>query len=212
MTSVGAGGPDRMETTMLDLGPAAATVAEVVTGVRDDQLTDPTPCAGTPVAALLDHVHGLAVGLALAGRKDAPPDAPPHPDAAHLPADWRTRVPAELDRLVAVWRDPQAWQGTADGAGMQLPGSTWGRVTLNELVVHGWDLAVATGQPYPADAGSVAACLRYVVDFDADLPGARDGIYGPVVPVPDDAPALDRLLGRTGRHPHWQPAAQATTG
>jgi hypothetical protein len=33
----------------------------------------------------------------------------------------------------------------------------------------------------------------------------RDGMYGPVVPVADDAPAFDRLLGQTGRDPGWRP-------
>ena len=27
------------------------------------------------------------------------------------------------------------------------------------------------------------------------------GVYGPAVPVPEDAPLLDRLLGLTGRQP-----------
>ena len=45
-----------METIQLDLGPQAAEVARVVAGIRDDQLGDPTPCADTPVAGLLDHV------------------------------------------------------------------------------------------------------------------------------------------------------------
>ncbi|MEU2348711.1 TIGR03086 family metal-binding protein [Modestobacter sp. NPDC049651] len=194
---------------MLDLGPTAQAVAALLPGVRDDQLADPTPCAGTPVAGLLDHLHGLARGLAGVARK-GPPGTPPVPDAARLPADWRTRVPVELDDLVAAWRDPAAWTGEAEGGGgIRLPGATWGRVTLNELVVHGWDLAVATGRPYRPDPDAVAACLRYVADFDRDLPGARDGIYGPVVPVAEDAPALDRLLGATGRDPSWRARAAA---
>ena len=200
-----------METTILDLGPAATAVAAVVADVRDDQLAGPTPCAGTPVAGLLDHLHGLALGLALAARKAPPPGTPPVADAARLPGDWRSRVPVELDGLAAAWRDPGAWEGTADGAGgIRLPGATWGRVTLNELVVHGWDLAAATGRAYEPDPVAVAACLRYVVDFDAEFPGARDGIYGPVVAVPPDAPPLDRLLGLTGRDPAWsaRPAPQ----
>ena len=34
------------------------------------------------------------------------------------------------------------------------------------------------------------------------------GLFGPPVPVPDDAPTLHRLLGAAGRDPAWTPPAQ----
>jgi hypothetical protein len=37
------------------------------------------------------------------------------------------------------------------------------------------------------------------------MPEARAQIYGPVVPVPGNAPAFDQLLGLTGRSPGWRP-------
>jgi uncharacterized protein (TIGR03086 family) len=73
--------------------------------------------------------------------------------------------------------------------------------------VHGWDLAVATGRPYTPDPAAVGVCIDYAHQFAAAAPEARDSIYGPEVPVPADAPALDRLLGLTGRDPHWTPPA-----
>jgi uncharacterized protein (TIGR03086 family) len=69
--------------------------------------------------------------------------------------------------------------------------------------VHGWDLAVATGQPYAVDDDAARACLRFTVDFARGAPEARDAMYGAVVPVPGDAPVFDRLLGQTGRDPSW---------
>jgi hypothetical protein len=30
-------------------------------------------------------------------------------------------------------------------------------------------------------------------------------VFGPVVPVPDDAPLLDRVIGLSGRDPGWKP-------
>ena len=52
-----------------DFAPQAAEVARVVAGVRDDQLTDPTPCAGTSVAAMLDHFVGLTLAFRLGAEK-----------------------------------------------------------------------------------------------------------------------------------------------
>jgi uncharacterized protein (TIGR03086 family) len=78
-------------------------------------------------------------------------------------------------------------------------------VTLNEVLVHGWDLAVATGQEYRPDQAGAQRCLAFAIDFEKGAPEARNGIYGPVVPVSAGAPAFDRLLGQTGRDPGWRP-------
>jgi uncharacterized protein (TIGR03086 family) len=79
-----------------------------------------------------------------------------------------------------------------------------GGVALNEVLLHGWDLAVATGQEYRPDPASVEACLALVTGMNQ--PGNEElhnGQFGPVVPVPASAPALDRLLGLAGRSPSW---------
>ena len=192
-----------MQTTTLDLGPQAAEVARVVAGVGDDQLTAPTPCAGTPVAGLLDHLVGLTLAFRLAAEKRPLPGAP-RASAEHLPADWRTVIPQQLDALVAAWQEPAAWEGMAEAGGVQMPAPAIGVVALNEVLVHGWDVAVATGQEYRADPASAEACLGFSVDLAAGAPDARNAMFGPVVPVPDDAPVLDRLLGQTGRDPGWR--------
>jgi uncharacterized protein (TIGR03086 family) len=192
-------------TTSLDLGPQAAEVKRVVAGVRDDQLTDPTPCTGTPVAALLDHFDGLTAAFRMAAEK-SPLAGGPSADAEHLVPDWRTKIPAQLDALVAAWAEPGAWDGLTEIAGMRMPARAAGVVALNEVLVHGWDLAAATGQPYTADPAAAEACFEFGKGFAIGAPEARDAMYGPVVPVSDDAPVLDRLLGQTGRDPAWAPS------
>jgi uncharacterized protein (TIGR03086 family) len=191
-------------TTALDLAPQAAEVARVIAGVRDDQLTDPTPCDGTSVAAMLDHFVGLTVAFRL-GAEKSPMEGAPSADADHLPADWRERLPGQLDALVAAWDQPEAWDGTTEVGGVRMPAAAMGVVAANEVLVHGWDLAVATGQPYAVDPLTAEACLEFNKGFAAGAPEARDAIYGPVVPVPDGAPVFDRLLGQTGRDPSWRP-------
>jgi uncharacterized protein (TIGR03086 family) len=191
-----------MQMQTLDLGPQTTEVARIVAGVRDDQLGGPTPCGDTPVAGLLDHLVGLTLAFRYAAEK-SPLAGGPRASAENLTPEWRTELPARLAALAAAWRDPAAWDGMTEGAGVQMPGGAMGVVALNEVLVHGWDLAVATGQEYRADPAAVEACLELAVEFAAGSPEARDEMYGPVVPVPDDAPAFDRLLGQTGRDPHW---------
>lgn len=195
-----------MQTTTHDLGPTCAEVARVVAGVRDDQLTDPTPCAGTSVAAMLDHLVGLTVAFRH-GAEKSPLTGGPSADADHLPADWRERLPAQLDALVAAWRQPAAWEGLTEVAGARMPAPAMGVVALNEVLVHGWDLAVATRQEYGVDPAGAQACLDFAIEFAQGAPEFRNAIYGPVVPVAETAPLLDRLLGQTGRDPGWAPAS-----
>jgi uncharacterized protein (TIGR03086 family) len=190
-----------METMQLDLGPQAAEVTRVVAGILDDQLDDPTPCADTPVAGLLAHLVGLTTAFRMAAEK-TPVAGGPSASADDLPPDWRTRIPAQLDGLVAAWRQPSAWEGTAEAGGVTMPAPVAGIVALDEVLVHGWDLAVATRQDYAADPASVAACAEFAAQAAAD---PAPGLFGPPVPVPDDAPPLDRLLGLTGRDPGWRP-------
>ena len=193
-----------MERTQLNLAPQAAELARVVAGIRDDQLGDPTPCAGTPVAGLLAHVVGLITAFRMAAEK-TPVSGGPSASPDDLPPDWRTRIPAQLDALVAAWQQPSAWEGTAEAGGVVMPAPVAAVVTLDEVLVHGWDLAVATGQHYTADPASVAACTEFAAQAAAQ--GPTPGLFGPPVPVPDDAPPLDRLLGLTGRDPAWRPPA-----
>lgn len=194
-------------TVPLDLAATARAVAGVVTGIRDDQLGHPTPCDGMPVAALLDHLHGLAWAFRVAATKS--PEATgtaPAADAAHLVPDWRSEIPARLDALAQAWRDPAAWQGMTAAGGMDLPGAVAGSIAVDELVLHGWDLAVATGREFTPDDDALALVAEFTAAMSA--PGqeaSREGLFGPVVPVPADAPRWHRALGHAGRDPFWTP-------
>ena len=173
-------------------------------GVRDDQLTDPTPCPGTSVAAMLDHLVGLTYAFRMAAEK-TPAKGGPSASADDLAPDWRTRLPAQLEALVAAWHEPAAWEGMTEAGGVKMPAGAIGVVALDEVLIHGWDLAVATGQEYRPDPVSVQTCLEFVGDRSDEPADANPGLFGPVVPVPADAPAFDRLLGQTGRDPGWSP-------
>lgn len=200
--SPGAGG-GRHPMTVPDLEPAARRIVALLDGVPDAALTAATPCADMPVAGLLDHVIGFSEAFR-AGAAKEPDRGGPVADAAHLDPGWRTLLPQRLDALVAAWRDPAAAEGTTRIAGIEMPATTTVVVALDELVLHGWDLARATGQPYVPDAADVTAILGFVESFGS--PEGTPGLFGPAVPVPDDAPPFDRALGLSGRDPAWRPS------
>ena len=70
--------------------------------------------------------------------------------------------------------------------------------------MHSWDLARATGQSVDLDEDFAAALLGGMRRMEDVL--RTSGQYGPPVPVPDDAPVVDRLMGFIGRDPAWRPA------
>jgi uncharacterized protein (TIGR03086 family) len=182
----------------VDLHPAADRLAGLVEALPEEALDRPTPCADYNVAALLDHVAGGLLAFRAAAVKQPLPGGPSG-DANNLAPDWRTRIQRDARALADAWDDPAAWAGMTAAGGVELPGDVAGIVALDELVLHGWDLAKATAQPAGYDGPGLEEVLGMVTDF-------RDsGIYGPEVAVPDDSPLFDRILGKSGRDPAWQP-------
>ena len=192
--------------TFVDLEPATRRMAELIRGIPDERLGRPTPCPAYALGDLVDHVAGLTLAFTAAATKTTANTGSQGPsgDASRLGDDWRTRIPRDLAALAEAWRDPAAWQGTTRAGGVELPGEVAGLVALDELVIHGWDVARASGQAYNCEPALLEVVHGFVAQFSG--PGqeaAREGLFGPVVEVPDDAPLLDRVIGLTGRDPAW---------
>ena len=81
------------------------------------------------------------------------------------------------------------------------------RFYTTDVFMHTWDLARATGQPVALDESELPSCSPGCGRSTTLL--RSSGQYGPRVPVPDDAPAMDRLVGFIGRDPAWQPGPDA---
>ncbi|MBQ0967023.1 TIGR03086 family protein [Streptomyces tendae] len=191
-------------TATLDLGPQTRILARLADGVRDDRLADPTPCPDLAVRNLLGHLTGLAVAFRDAARKDLGPTTDTSPEASvpDIGPGWREELAKVLGELADAWREPDAWTGMTRAGGIDLPGAVAGAVVADELVIHGWDLARATGQEYVPDPAALQAA--YGLLAAAAEESDRDaGMFGTVVPVPADAPLLERAVGLSGRDPGW---------
>ena len=192
---------------MLDLSPATGMLSELVSHIGEDQLGAPTPCRDTAVADLLDHLDGLCLAFTAAAAKDRVAGSQaPSADGSRLGPDWRTRIPGRLAQLARAWQDETAWVGLTRAGGVDLPGEMAGRVAINEVVVHGWDIAAATRHDYACETELVQAAYAFVQSAVAQNPDGSPGLFGPPVTVPDTAPLLDRLIGLTGRDPAWRPS------
>ena len=196
----------------VDLGPAARRLAGLVARTEDDELGRPTPCPAYTAGDLIEHIGGLARAFAAAARKDSGPYAEPAPagDAAWLPADWRAVIPRDQTAVAEAWAGPAAWAGVTRIAGTDAPARAIGLALAGELVVHGWDLARATGRPYDCEPELLDAAEAFLDRLVRPGPPAGPGVpFGPPRPLPDDASSLDRLIALAGRDPRWAARGRA---
>lgn len=195
---------------MPDLRTATTRTRDLLAGVTDADLHRPTPM-GPDVTGLLNHLTGLAVAFRDAAAKVQGPTTgtPPSPVVGPLPAGWREELTTRLDELGAAWQDPAAWTGTTRAGGVDLPSAVCGLVALDEVLLHGWDLAAATGQPYAPSDEEAAAVLPIVTPPEDPEQAAaqREGMFGAALPVPEGATTFERVLALAGRDPGWTPPA-----
>ncbi len=186
----------------LDFDQPARQLRSLLLGIDETELSGPTPCGDWSVAELLVHLMGLSVAFTQAARKltGAPGTAGPAPEpvAAELPAHWRSRMPGLVEELATAWREPSAWTGTSQVGGATMPAATIGAFGMNELVMHSWDLAKATGQEYSADPRILEALIELLSQ------GAP--LFGDVVEIEDELSLLDQTVALAGRDPNWRPS------
>ena len=193
-------------TDLVDLGlPAHGSSRSPLTSATTSSAI-PTPCEGRTVGQLVQHLVGLTQAFRAAADKDFGPLTDTSPDGDGWPdaePGWREALGEHVPRLVAAWREPAAWEGMTRAGGVDLPGEVGGLVALDEIVLHGWDLARATGQSYDCDDATAGACMAFVGGFDE---GGTPGLFGPSVDAGAGASAFEQVLARSGRDPQWSPS------
>lgn len=183
---------------MVDLAPAAKEMSRLVVGVREDQLDCPTPCHDWTLAALLAHIHKFTSVFTSNARKEAP-----QPPKA-LVDDWREAIPEQLDELAEAWCEEAAWRGRVSAGGVEMSASDNAVVAIEELTVHAWDLARATGQDLRIDDHALAQVDRFFALFARQIASGQ-GPFGPEAAAPARATRLETTVARTGRDPSWKP-------
>ena len=174
---------------------ATAWVTELLNGVSEDQWSAPTPCDEFDVRTLAAHL------IATANRAVALAEGA---DALALPRLADTydahSYAVTVGKAIELWSDDATLTAPVTVPWGEVPGAgaLWGYVS--ETLVHGWDLAVATGQSAETDPAVVDPVLAVARQFiPAEIRANPDVPFGPVVEPRPVAGPTERLANWTGR-------------
>ena len=170
-------------------------VSALVDRIEPADLHRPTPCANFDVRGVLDHMMGLGATFSFMFRGQEPP-------APSIPADHATVPSAEMravmDGLLDAVRSDGAMGRTIASPVGEMSGETFARLVAFDGLVHGWDIARATGQPFdvPDDVvAEVDAFARAALTDDM-----RDGdMFKTATTPPDRATPIERVAAFSGR-------------
>lgn len=182
-----------MEADPEQLSAAAEAAGQVIDAISDDQWSRPTPCGDWTVRDLVEHVVTGNDGFTAALSEQPTAPGRTAERSGNLASDYGRSVRALLD----AFRQPKVLEKVVGVPFGTVPGAIALHLRITELLVHGWDLAHATGQivSFPEDlAEQEPAFTRRAL---ADIPAGRSP-FAPPEPVSDDAPALDRLAACLG--------------
>jgi uncharacterized protein (TIGR03086 family) len=172
---------------------AAATATAVIDAVKPDQLDDPTPCTEWNVRQLLNHLIGGTKVFTANVSGGEPVDR----SADHVGPDHRESFRAALTDLRTAFAADGALDAVYPGPLGEAPGHTLVRLRVNEMMVHSWDLAKATGQSTDLDPELAAQCL---VDFTRLRESGRGApMFAPMTESPAGASVADQMAAMAGR-------------
>ena len=154
-------------------GDVLGRLAELV-DLDDDQLSLPTPCAQYDAGQLRSHVLGWLGFFAAALCDPAATSPRPDPEGLELvvgdPASALVR--RNLEQIQQAIADDAAGQMVTMMSSRMAGDGVLG-MALGEYIVHGWDLATATGQSYDPPDALVAEVESFAREVLAPM---RDGV------------------------------------
>lgn len=178
-----------------NLASALDITGSLVGEVRDAQWGDPTPCTEWKVRDLVRHVvnGNFIFAHAITGEPSAGPRIASDANG-ELARDYRDSATA----LVAAFRQPGALEKVITVPFGSVPGTVAVNLRITDVLVHGWDLARATGQAASFPEDLVEPELEFSRPWIEKVPPGR-APFAPPQSVSDEAPAIDRLAALLGR-------------
>jgi uncharacterized protein (TIGR03086 family) len=169
-----------------------------VDAVGPEQLPDPTPCPAWDVEAVLDHVVAGLISYTMIAVDGSIDFERLH--VADLAVRYQRAYAEAADAALDAWRHPGVLEEPCRHPLGRMRRGDALALHHADLLLHSWDLAVATGQDAtidPAAATLALDALRRVTPVTGELRAA--GYWGAERPVADAADVAARLLAFSGR-------------
>ena len=177
---------------------ALETTEAIVMNVRPEQLALPTPCPEFDVRTLLRHMIAGNERFAAVARGEPIESRPVL--GTFVGDDAAPAYRASAAEVSAAWHAPGVLERRVRLPIGEVPGDVALAIHTVETIVHGWDLAKATGQPTEIQPELCAVAWEATRGIGDDLRGAGRP-FGPAVSVPPTASDTDRLVAWLGRQP-----------
>jgi uncharacterized protein (TIGR03086 family) len=172
---------------------AAAAADAAIAGVLPEQLEDPTPCTEWNVRQLLNHIVGGNRSFIAMQTGGGPIDR----SADYLGADPLAAFRTSLAELRAVFAADGALERIVPTPFGEAPAAVLVNMRVNEMMLHGWDVARATGQSTDLDPELAAECLEEFRALRAT--GRGKGMFHDPTEAPAGAVPADQLAAIAGR-------------
>lgn len=174
---------------------ATEHTAKIANGVKAEHLDKPTPCSEFDVRGLLNHMLGGLTMLATAAETGT---AKP-PEGDQVTGDVGAEYASRREKVLQAWRAPGVLEKTLTMPFGAMPGQMMAGIAFMEHLLHGWDLAKATGQDSTLPEELAKTCLEQLRPMGEMW--RMPGVFGPEVQCPDGASITDQLVAFAGRTP-----------
>lgn len=171
------------------------SVSATVDRIQTMQMNDPTPCGELTVHDLMNHMIVFGGTSSYWFRGEPAPEVKAPGVYGWVPA---AEFREAMDDLLDAVSSPGALDRPLSTPMGEMTGSMFARLVAFHGLIHGWDLASATGQTFEVPAAVVSAVDEFA--RDALRPEMRDGHkFKEATTPPDDASPLERLVAFSGR-------------
>ena len=177
------------------LAHIVAELNRLVGEIEADDLNHSTPCDKFTVHDVLDHMMVLGGTFAYWFRGEEAPELKAPPVYGRVPAaEFRTAMSDLLDAV----RSPGAMERVIGTPMGEMPGETFARFVAFDGLIHGWDLATATGLGYDVPSDVVEAVDEFARAALTDEMRDGDTFKDPTAERPG-ANGVERLAAFSGR-------------
>lgn len=175
----------------------------IIGNVRPDQWTAPTPCTEWNIRDVVNHIVGENLWAVELFQGKTIEDVGDRLNGDLVGNDPAGAYARSVPVASAAAEAPGAMDATCHLSFGDFPGSEYAWQLFLDTLIHGWDVASASGQDRTLDSGLVQAAMPFAQRMTEQWRSA--GVFGEKLDVGSNAGPQAELLALFGRRADWNP-------